>query len=93
MMKSGVSLDNNRSASTEDNSSRSCTPSEHLIAPPFIKLAALQIPTFSGEYAEWSSFCDIFNALVRSNNLLIYNIQKFFYLRSSLSGDAEKSVK
>lgn len=52
-----------------------------------IKLAALQIPTFSGIYTEWATFYDIFVALVH-NNASLSDVQKFFYLRSALTGDA-----
>lgn len=57
-----------------------------------MKLAALQIPTFSGVYTEWVTFYDIFLALVHSNKSLS-NIQKFFYLRSVLLRDAKNVVK
>lgn len=53
-----------------------------------VKLAALQVPQFSGAYTDWAAFHDIFSALVHKNESL-NDIQKFFYLRSSLAGDAE----
>jgi len=55
---------------------------------PAIKLAALEIPNFSVDYMEWSSYHDIFTSLAH-NNRLIDDVQKFFYLRASLSGEAE----
>lgn len=57
-----------------------------------IKLAALEIPKFSGDYMEWSSYQDIFTALVH-NDRMMDDVQKFFYLRSSLSGEAENCVR
>jgi len=57
-----------------------------------IKLAALEIPKFSGSYTEWAAFYDIYMALVHNNKTLT-DVQKFFYLRSSLSGDAEKVIQ
>jgi len=48
-----------------------------------IKLAALNIPVFNGDYADWISFHDIFVALIHTN-INLTPIQKFFYLRSSL---------
>jgi len=57
-----------------------------------VKLVPLEIPQFSGAYTEWAAYHDIFSALVHSNDQ-ISNIQKFFYLRSSLSGDAESVIK
>jgi len=56
-----------------------------------VKLAALQIPQFSGAYTDWAAFHDIFSALVHKNESL-NDIQKFFYLRSSLAGDAESVI-
>ena len=57
-----------------------------------IKLPALDIPNFSGRYEEWSSFYDIFVALIHTNRSLTA-IQKFFYLRSVLSDDAKDCIK
>jgi ribosomal protein S17E len=57
-----------------------------------VKLAALQIPEFSGRYTEWASFYDIFTALIHKNESLD-DVQKFFYLRSALTGDAENVIK
>lgn len=59
---------------------------------PMVKLAALNVPTFSGNYHEWASFCDIFSALV-DKNIALSPIEKFFYLRAALSGDALNSIK
>lgn len=57
-----------------------------------IKLTAMDITKFSGVYAEWSSFFDIFSALVHNNDALS-DIQKYFYLRLSLSGHFEKAIQ
>lgn len=64
--------------------------SSNQVAP--VKLAALQIPKFTGLYSEWATFYDIFTAFVH-NNEDISEIQKFFYLRESLEGDAEKCLQ
>jgi hypothetical protein len=56
-----------------------------------VKLAALNIPTFSGNYEEWSAFYDIFTALIDKNPVLL-SIEKFFYLRNALSGEALNCV-
>ncbi|XP_008188283.1 uncharacterized protein LOC103310763 [Acyrthosiphon pisum] len=61
-------------------------------AVPSIKLAALQIPAFSGLYSEWTPFYDIYTALVHDNKHLT-TIEKFIHLRASLSGDAANCVK
>jgi len=48
-----------------------------------VKLAAINIPVFSGDYKDWSAFNDMFMALVHMNDSLS-PVQKFFYLRSSI---------
>jgi len=57
-----------------------------------IKLAALNIPVFSGDYADWTSFHDIFVALIHTN-INLTPIQKFFYLRSSLVNEPANCIK
>lgn len=61
-------------------------------ATPVVKLAALNVPIFSGLYAEWAPFYDMYTALIHNNDNLT-TIQKFFYLRSSLSDDAANCIK
>jgi hypothetical protein len=41
-------------------------------------LAALNVPEFSGNYKEWSTFNDMFSALIHSNEALT-QVQKFFF--------------
>lgn len=57
-----------------------------------IQLAAVNIPTFSGVYSEWPTFYDIFGALVHTNDR-INDIQRFFHLRGSLSGEAAQVIQ
>ncbi|KAE9522282.1 hypothetical protein AGLY_017325 [Aphis glycines] len=57
-----------------------------------VSTAPLEIPNFTGIYSEWSAFHDLFSALVHQNPSLT-DIQKFFYLRSSVSGDAQKTIQ
>jgi len=45
------------------------------MVPP-VKLAALSVSTFSGEYRKWAAFQDIFEALIHNNQYLSQN--KFF---------------
>lgn len=42
-----------------------------------VKLVALNVPTFVGKYKEWSTFHDMFVALVHGNED-ITDVQKFF---------------
>lgn len=57
-----------------------------------MKLAAISVPMFSGEYREWAAFQDIFMTLVHENQNL-QQVEKFFLLRSAISGDAFKCIK
>jgi len=61
-------------------------------ATSVIKLAALSIPVFNGDYKDWTSFYDMFVALIHTNNSLT-PIQTFFYLRSSLSNEPANCIK
>ena len=49
------------------------------------------MPTFSGQYDRWISFSDMFKAMIHENDSFP-EIQKFHYLKSSLSGEAERLV-
>ena len=56
-----------------------------------LKLPAIKLPIFSGQYDRWISFSDMFKAMIHENDSLP-EIQKFHYLKSSLSGEAEHLV-
>lgn len=56
-----------------------------------VKLPQIVLPTFSGEYDEWTTFSDAFMSLVDNNTILSDN-NKMHYLRSSLKGDALKVI-
>jgi hypothetical protein len=49
------------------------------------------LPTFSGGYEHWISFSDLFKVMVHDTETLT-DIQKFHYLKSSLTGEAEELV-
>jgi len=49
-------------------------------------LPRIPLPTFSGKYSEWEIFRDNFQSRVHSNKVLT-NTEKFYYLKSSVSGD------
>jgi len=57
-----------------------------------VKLAALSVPEYSGDYKEWATFHDMYVALIHSNEALT-DVQRFFYLKSALTGEAEKMIK
>ena len=54
------------------------------------KLPKLDLPTFSGEMLEWSSFWDQFTAIIHNSNLPA--VTKFLYLKSRLSGVAADTI-
>lgn len=53
---------------TGNNSGPTAASYTDHVTPNSIKLAVLQISTFLGDYTEWSSYFDIFTALVHNNN-------------------------
>lgn len=57
-----------------------------------VKLPQLQIPKFSGDYKEWQNFIDIFTSIIHDSSNLA-PIQKLYYLKSSLSGEALKTIQ
>ncbi|XP_059045891.1 uncharacterized protein LOC131841587 [Achroia grisella] len=52
-----------------------------------IKLPKISLRTYSGHIKEWAEYIDIFNSLINDCPSL-NNLEKFHYLRSSLSGEA-----
>ncbi|XP_029171596.1 uncharacterized protein LOC114940947 [Nylanderia fulva] len=69
---------------------------EHFRAPnvapsadvtPRSSLPRIKVPPFSGAYADWPSFRDLFLSVVSGN--AISNIERFHHLRSCLTGPAE----
>lgn len=57
-----------------------------------IQLPTIKLPTFNGAYDHWLEFKDTFNALVHNDNTLGKS-EKFYYLKSSLVGDASQLLK
>jgi len=56
-----------------------------------LKLLTIKLPIFFGQYNRWISFSDMFKAMTHENDSLP-EIQKFHYLKLSLSGEAERLV-
>ena len=54
-----------------------------------VKLPKLELPTFCGDYKNWTSLFDQFNGAVTSNSQ-ITDSQKLQYLKTSVKGDAAK---
>lgn len=56
------------------------------------RLPKINLPKFSGDYIDWVPFQDLFSSLVHNNDSL-NKVQKFFYLKSSISGEAANLIK
>ena len=54
-------------------------------------LPKLNLPTFSGNPLNWSTFWNSFEAAVHSNTTL-GGVQKFIYLKAQLTGDALRAI-
>lgn len=74
-----------------DNSSN-CTPSVGSVptsqqGPSVLKLLDVKLPTFDGSYDHWLEFKNSYQTMIHKRSDLD-SIQKFHYLRSSLTGSA-----
>ncbi|XP_058828273.1 uncharacterized protein LOC131688138 [Topomyia yanbarensis] len=56
-----------------------------------VKLPELKLPTFGGHLRDWITFRDTFKNLI-SDNAQLTEIDKFTYLRTSLSGEALQEI-
>ncbi|XP_023312589.1 uncharacterized protein LOC111692721 [Anoplophora glabripennis] len=56
------------------------------------KLPILKLPSFSGVLDKWLEFRDVFISLVE-NNASLDEIQKFYYLKSCLEGEAAQLIE
>lgn len=56
-----------------------------------LKLKPVDIPTFSGDYKKWISFRKVFDSMVH-NDKKIDKLDKMHYLKSSVSGEAERII-
>lgn len=69
------SIQNNEYVFNNSTAGSNEVPSSNTTLAPSVKLAALKIPKFTGLYAVWAAFNDIFTMLVHNNEAL-YKIQK-----------------
>lgn len=51
------------------------------------------LPTFSGDWQQWSSFIDTFNSMFHNEHSNLPLVQRFHYLRSCLVGQASDVIK
>ncbi|KAJ8971058.1 hypothetical protein NQ317_002750 [Molorchus minor] len=56
------------------------------------KLPAIPIPTFKGESENWLEFRDTFESIIHKNKS-IADIEKFYFLKGALEGEAKKVVQ
>ena len=56
-----------------------------------LKFPPIKLPIFSGHYDSWISFSDMFKTMIHEYDSLP-EIQTFHYLKSSLSGEAERLI-
>ncbi|CAI6367665.1 unnamed protein product [Macrosiphum euphorbiae] len=90
LIKTGHNANPNISNNSNGEVQGSTNSCNHLAS--IVKLAPLKIPEFSGNYKDWSAFKDIFTIMVHSNEN-VQEVQKLFYLKAALSGDAAEVVK
>nr|XP_033200338.1 uncharacterized protein LOC117162611 [Bombus vancouverensis nearcticus] len=57
-----------------------------------LKLSVIRIPTFDGTLENWQSFYDSFSSTIDQNEQLT-PVQKFYHLRSALTGRAARSIQ
>lgn len=57
-----------------------------------VKLPEIKLPRFDGSYNTWLEFRDIFESMIHTN-VQLNNIQKFHYLRASLTGSATQAIQ
>ncbi|KYQ58867.1 hypothetical protein ALC60_02127 [Trachymyrmex zeteki] len=56
------------------------------------RLPRIDLPKFSGDYVQWSSFRDLFKSIVMENNDLSA-VEKLHYLKMSLTGEPAQHLK
>lgn len=63
-----------------------------IVAQSNVRLPAISLPRFDGSFDNWLEFRDSFNSLINKNTN-IELIQKYQYLKSSLTGNAANLIK
>jgi len=74
------------------NSSGDVSESQLSNTQSSVRLPKIELPIFSGNYANWTSFRDLFISLIH-NNKSLDDVQKLHYLKSHLTGEAEGLLK
>ena len=76
-------------ASTNDDAQ--CRKEQPVETVSRVKLPEIRLPSFSGKLREWVTFRDTFQSLIH-NSARLTSMDKFTYLKSSLTGDALKEI-
>lgn len=77
---------------TEDIGSPSFSSLSSTNTSNLLKLPAIEVPKFNGDWQQWSSFIESYNAMFHNNSSLA-PIHQFHYLRSCLEGQASEVIK
>eukprot|EP00102_Acyrthosiphon_pisum_P011959 XP_008180913.1 PREDICTED: uncharacterized protein LOC103308739 [Acyrthosiphon pisum] len=73
--------------------SMSSLTSQHPGALNSIRYPPCVLPTFNGDWQQWSSFIDTFNSMFHNDHSKLPLVQRFHYLKSCLSGQASDVIK
>lgn len=77
---------NHRNEDTDNQQQGTVTQTGHL------RLPRIPLPTFNGDYSAWVSFRDQFQSII-DNQPDLPAVQKLFYLKASLEGEAANLLK
>ncbi|XP_072384596.1 uncharacterized protein [Diabrotica undecimpunctata] len=87
LTKSILEKFNSGRASENSDHSAKLNAIENNVGSCAIKLPTIEMPKFNGDFERWMDFRDSFDSLIIKNSNLS-EIQKFHYLKSSISGNA-----
>ncbi|XP_055614939.1 uncharacterized protein LOC129761249 [Toxorhynchites rutilus septentrionalis] len=73
------------------SSSSKIQPTDQSCVQSRVKLPEIRLPSFGGKTRDWVTFRDMFRSLIHRNEQLT-EMDKFTYLRSSLTGEAFQEV-
>lgn len=90
--KASLKVDVKKYSPSQEKESKSKDINVSNGASSVVRLPKITIPTFSGNYLEWTTFRDLFVSLVHNNGTLD-NVQKLHYLKTHLTGEAAQLVK
>lgn len=88
----GFLLSHNKTPPTPTINASSSSISHFPGSSSHVRLPDVKLPVFNGNLDNWLNFHDLFVSLVHASQDLS-SIQKFYYLRSSLAGDALKLIQ